>query len=292
MAAFLKKPQVKSVTLGLLTLIIGALCSSFGSWIPSEVPHFFFRVLFLVILSILYVGLLIFYGSNEINNRRAAEENSKQIAALEKFASNIMSICNDNATKVNRCIRKMKKHGTIDLDLWNFNSACMDACKIIYDHICSCCGSNDIAVAYIRLAEDKPLASEVYMNGYANRNNSPPSIFMARRRIDIDEAKNYHDVDLFRQNKADIDIMIGSDTINDAFSYMSKESRSKNKGKYSQYVGIPVFCDNQKMVGLVEVVGYHDAKLGLNEQEIKELASKFLVPYSYLFCCCTNSKRR
>ena len=50
------------------------------------------------------------------------------------------------------------------------------------------------------------------------------------------------------------------------------------------YVGIPVFCDDDKMVGLLEIVGLDDTKFRCkSKDEVEEIVNKFLVPYANVF---------
>lgn len=281
----LKRPILKNALLGGLTIVIGILSSSLGSGQISEIAYFPKKVIALVVLGACYILLLAFYGTSEVNDRRTLEERAKQLSALELALSNVSAVCIENASDVNKCIHQILDSGQANLNQWSFDAACMKFCTYIYRSL-SILGNNskDFGVAYIRLVEDQEPEREIYMNGFANQNSFAPTIFGKKRRINQQSSlEDYHDVELFRQGKQEIEIIIGSEEIDKVFAYTSKDSRIKNKDKYNQYIGIPVFCNNEKMVGLLEIVCFNEAKIGLTYKELDEVAKKFLVPYSYLF---------
>lgn len=281
--AYLRKPQVKSVLLAFFTIVIGALCSSFGGWEIKDPTIFWIKIGALVVFVVLYAILLIFYATAEVNDRRTLGEREKQIHALEAALSSMMALCNNNSSDIKAHLQRIREKGKIDASLWSFDSACKSLCASVYKNICDLSGSKEFGVAYVRLDEGTPQANEVYMNSYANETMRKPSIHKVRRRIDSHDPNNYHDIDLFQKGKADIEVLIGKDEIDRAFSYASKNERANNRNKYNQYIGIPVFCDDEKMVGLLEIVALRSACLGMNKSEAEELVKKFIAPYAFLF---------
>ena len=279
---FLKKPQVKNVVLGVLTIAIGAICSALGSWNNFD-KIFWIKLSIAVGLTILYCIALVFYSTNEVNERRIMKILEDRIGSYESVMVGLIAVCRQSAIDVTSVIHTVKENGNVDLNIWNFDKACTWVCSQIYILLgCLSGGNKDFGIAYIKLEEENKPEIEIRMNAFANQNMHKPSIYGRKRRIDNDNDRNYHDIDLFRLGKSDIDVIIGKDNINEAFSYENKGTRKKNKDKYNQYIAIPVICNDKKMVGLLEVVCLNNASLGNNEEEIKEVASKFLVPYSYL----------
>lgn len=135
------------------------------------------------------------------------------------------------------------------------------------------------------MIEDERSENEVEMIAYANQNHHQPTIFKLKRNFkNIDKKNSYHDLCLFAERKADSDIRFGIDEVNEVFAYDSKEKAAKNHNKYHLYVGIPVFCDDDKMVGLLEIVGLDDTKFRCkSKDEVEEIVNKFLVPYANVF---------
>lgn len=53
-----------------------------------------------------------------------------------------------------------------------------------------------------------------------------------------------------------------------------------NNGRFHLHIGIPVFCEEDKMIGLIDIFGTDDSFLGShNEEELKERINKFIVPF-------------
>ena len=87
---------------------------------------------------------------------------------------------------------------------------------------------------------------------------------------------------MFKQNQSDIEVIIGSEEIDKVFGHRTKDKRNKNKKKYNQYIAIPVFCNDEKMVGLFEIVCLNKANLGDTEEEVREIISKYFVTYAFV----------
>lgn len=86
----------------------------------------------------------------------------------------------------------------------------------------------------------------------------------------------YYDLCLFTEAKSDNSIYMGTSEVDKVFV--------RSRGKYHLYIGIPVFCADKKMIGLLEVVGLDDSMLSCaSKEELDEATNKFLVPYAKIF---------
>ena len=95
---FLKRPAIKNVFLGVLTLIIGALCSSLGDWKTRD-DTFWLKVTIVIIFTIIYVVLLVFYSTAEVNDRRTMEILKNRVSAFEAIMVGLLEImCFNNAS--------------------------------------------------------------------------------------------------------------------------------------------------------------------------------------------------
>lgn len=282
MKDLLNKPQVKNILLSIPGLIIGALCSALGSW-DTRNTFFWIKVACALIFLVVYIILLVFYSTNEVNERRVKKILEEQIKAYEEVMIGIDNICKECSNGVSSAIHEILEEGKYKFKIWNFDKACMLICSQLYNLIVQLNGgSKDIGIAYIKLEENEKPETKIKMCGFANQNMHKPSIYGKSRPFNNDDDRNYHDTDLFRAGKSDIEIIMGSDKIDEVFSYTTKQSRKVNKEKYNQYIAIPVICDDIKMVGLLQIVCFNDTKLAATEKELLELASKYFVPYSYL----------
>lgn len=280
----LNRPVVKNILLGVLVLIIGGICSALGSWDFENDKYIVAKIIALIVFLAGYIFFLAYYATKEVNTNRVIGELEKQNKAFEDAMVGIISICEQSSKNINTIIHEVIDKGVINLHIWSFDIGCRLICEKLYNLLCNLHGSSkDFGVCYVRLVEGEEKEDEVYMNAFFNQNLSEPSIHKRRRKIN--DKNGYHDLELFEKNKADIEIVIGKDNINQLFSWDSNESRRRNRKKYNQYIAIPVFCSKEaggKMVGLLEIVCLHDTELAKTEEEIKEIASKYFVPYAYL----------
>lgn len=273
------KPVVKIPVIVVLTTIISIFVSSLGDWDPSQ-DGFIWKILFLALSVIAYIAAMIFFATEEINQRRALGIYKSQVNTFENLMIGIISICGTNASDINKLIHNINETKTIDRTVWNFDRYCMAACNIIYNNICGLGESKKYEVAYVKLVESEYKQNKVQMIAYANQNMHKPSLYNRKRifrEIDVNSA--FHDLCLFKKGKSDNDIRFTKEEVNEVFKHNTKGNN--NIDKYHFFVGIPVFCDNRKMVGLLEVVGFDDDRLGcLTREEMEEKVNKYLVPYA------------
>lgn len=280
MSGFFNRPIVKNMLLSVMVLIIGGICSALGSWDYKCDTYFVVKLIALIVLGVAYIGSLAYYSTKETNLNKVNRLLVSQNKAFEDAMVGIISVCKQSATDISTTIHNITSSGKIDLQIWSFDKASNWVCKEIYSLLCDLHGSSkEFGVGYIRLIEGKKPETEIYMSAYANQNMQKPTIFGKQRCIE--DEHSYHDAELFKENKADIEILIGHERINEVFSYTKKTSQRKNRNKYNQYIAIPVFCNDSKMVGLLEVVCLNETILAETEKELEEISAKYLVPYSY-----------
>jgi len=279
---FFTRPPVKAIVIFLLTTGISVLVSMLGNWDKTQ-AHFWIKLSAFIICVVLYIGLAILYTTEEVNRRRLLEVFKRQIDTFEDLMVSIISICQMNASDINKSIHFVNDTQTIDLNIWSFDKSCTELCEHIYNSICRLGNSKKYGVAYVKLVENDPKQDKVQMIAFSNQNKHKPAVFNKVRQFkDIDPENAFHDLCLFRDAKADNDIRFTQDEVDTVFAQTAKGN--KNKGKYHIYIGIPVFCDNRKMIGLLEIVGFDDTRLGcITREEVEEITNKYLVPYANVF---------
>lgn len=132
---------------------------------------------------------------------------------------------------------------------------------------------------YDRLDESEKPEKNIYTNSYSNKDSVKPSVYRKSRSIENDI---FYDALLFNQNQADTIVLNGASEIDDHFQHASREKRLKNRGKYNQYIAIPVFCNDEKMIGLFEIVCLRKTKLADTKEELEELVPKYFKVYATL----------
>ena len=279
---FLTRPPVKVTLIAILTTGISVLVSLLGDWDKTQ-ANFVIKLISFFACVLLYIGLTVFYTTDEVNHRRLLEVYKGQIDTFEDLMISIISICETNATDINKSIHHVNEAKTIDLNIWSFDKSCKEICEHVFNNVCKLGNSKRYGVAYVKLLESDADQGKVQMIAYANQNRHKPSVFNVVRQFkNINPENAFHDLCLFREAKADNDIRFSQEEVDEVFAQTSKGN--KNKGKYHLYIGIPVFCDNRKMIGLLEVIGFDDTRLGCaTREEAEEIANKYLVPYANVF---------
>lgn len=274
----LNHPFIKALLLGGLTLIIGGICSAMGQWDFQNDVWFYHKIAGLIVCSIIYIILIAYYSTNETNEKKIATIYEKQNQAFEEVMSGLMGVCKKSAEGANKVIKSIINHKEADLELWSFDAACFWVCKNVYDLLCKLGTGKDFEVIYDRLDESVKPEEEIYANSYANKDSKKPSLYRKKRSIQDD---SYHDAELFKKDQSDIEVIIGSEEIDKVFGHKTKDKRNKNKKKYNQYIAIPVFCNDEKMVGLFEIVCLNKTYLCETEEEIREVVSRYFVTYAF-----------
>lgn len=277
---WLIKPIVKACLMGGMTVFIGIVGSLIGI-VPNQyrIPS----ILLVCILFFLYLVLIIFYNTSEINYVNKCKTLERQNKTFEFAMISLVSIFQQSSRNANKLIHEIVNKGKVNLNSWNFDLAAHLVCEKIFNMLCKLDEKcTDFDVGYIRLDESESTNNIIYMNAYANRPMTLPTVFLKKR--DITEPHAYHDAQLFLKSIADIEILMDEDEIAKVFEYRNSISRNNSK-KYTQYIGIPVLCasDNgSKMVGLLEISCLNGHKLSTDINVVREMAEKYFMPYAQL----------
>lgn len=278
--SFLVKPSVKSILLGVLVILIGSISSSLGNWTLENNPYFFLKLGIAILLFVIYIFFLGFYATYETNLVKINSIYKSQNDAYERAMTDLVSICEQTSRNVNKIIHNIKDKDDHALDKWSFDIECQLVCEKIWAFLSTLTNEKKFGVSYIRLLEESVNEESIKMIACWNDTLRSPTIYNKERNKIQDP---YHDAYLFKINSSDIEILFNKTEIDKRFHYNNPEDQSSNK--YSQFIGIPIFCNKDKggkMVGLLEVVCFNGATLGNSIEEVDELVSKYLVPYSFL----------
>ena len=172
------------------------------------------------------------------------------------------------------------------MEKWSFNKEAMHACWAIYTVLSKISNSVSFEVTYVKYIEQEKSADRIQMVGYYNASYNHPKIFMKARALDAPNA--YYDTRLFKRNNSDIDILLNSEEICDNFVL---KNRKEQKDKYSQYIGIPVYCNARKMIGLIQIVFYNGSMLSDNPNRIKEIVQKYIKPIEAMLVSHTKMEK-
>ena len=124
------------------------------------------------------------------------------------------------------------------------------------------------------LEEKKNIVKTV---GYENGGEGHPKVFNVERSVkDIDA---HYDAHLFLRNNSSIVAYNNSDRIYEQFQYKNRKGKQH---KYSQYIAVPVYCNDEKMIGLIQVVARTETIIAKEVKDLKILAKKYIMPFVHL----------
>lgn len=274
-----KKPIIKYFVLFALTFLYDIVTNKIAGVNPaSKIP--IGVIIVLILFGIMYLTVTFWYAKEDTNDRRVKEIQDQKIFTYETIMSSLITLCQENTEAVNNCIHDIQKLKSFDKKTWDFDKACRGVCDTIYHAISGATHCNSFEVAYVKLLENGIDQDSVELVAFSNEAHRHPSTYRKMRSFKETSSTKYHDLELFSRNIPDIDIIICETDLIPEFAFLSTESRNRNTGRYKQYIAIPVFCHNSKMVGLLQVACFQKGGLGKTKEELEELANKYLVPFA------------
>ena len=277
MKDLLNKTSIKTILLSVIPIVISFFSSVVVAGFTESkfLLAFVFLALFVVFVAS-YIALLCFYAKTDANLKAANKRLRNENNALKKAVSHSVSMYKKMSEALNSFSKSIIDDGQIDLNIWSFDKNSMWVREAVHELLKNLNGEeNAYGVSYVKLIE-KAEKSYAVTVGFANDASTPPHVFGKER--DIDEKHAYFDTKVFKSGNPEIVTMDNSDRIYEEFEYENKKDKSK---KYSQYIGIPVLCENRKIIGLLQVVSYEGSLIASNNKELREIAKKFFVQFAY-----------
>ncbi len=146
-------------------------------------------------------------------------------------------------------------------------------CHNIYDTIKISTDRDSHQVSLMQKFKEKRTGIQyIKMISYGNANQISPSIFDKHFYLDRDQ--NYYQVRIFNNNQNDIFILKNTSEIKKEFVYGKKNNN--NEIKVNQYIAIPVFCENEGIVSLLQIEMTDDTLIGRTVDEIREFVKPFM----------------
>lgn len=288
----LLKSHVKGVILTLITTAIGVLSGIVANNITS-------LMWWMILISVVIVYIISVYKYAILENKQQAElnqmianrdDNEKRVEILQSVLQGISSMNRISAKQTNLKVHEIIEQGKIYCDNWNFDIASGLVCGQIHSHAISyICkkGFNssiiDVEVAFVCLIEGKQRKrkqqDQIRMAAFYHPSSQNPTIYHVARSIKAKDEKGrpYHDASLFLDKRNTPDILIDKEAITQKFGFLRPDH------DYSQYIGIPVFCDTSdngnKMIGLLEIACHNECYLAHDESTIKDYVNQYISPF-------------
>lgn len=279
MERIIKKPMWRALISAMLTGITSISLAVLGDWNPDQ-KCFILKIVMFIVLSLLDIAIIVFCASQDSKELSLNSELKKENSSLKKALSGIILVSQFNSSEINQCIHQYISEGKFSGDIWNYKKACYNLCATIFHFVTEFAHNDNVEVTYVKLNEFTDGEIELY--SYKNSTDQKPKLLNKKRNFLNSDTIQYFDMTLFDKNVAETKVLYGSDTININF-YRTPEDRERYPEKYNQYIAIPVFCDNQKMIGLLQIACLNKCSLAEDSEVLEEVANKYFVPYANLF---------
>ena len=269
------KSKSKAILLALTPIVIGVLSAFIELDSDKVVQSVVFGVL-TVVVCVIYVFLIVHYTKLDLNKKVAEQIIQKENEAFVNIMTNATSIYMNTAEGLNNISHGVVSNNSVDMNLWCFDKTSMLICQAAYKILKALRNDSEFEVTYVKLIEDGPNKGKVETVGFENESQTHPSVLHVPREVpkSLTHPGAYYDTKLFNKDSSEIVTFADSQDLFDAFEF--KDRTSQNSKKYSQYFGIPVFCNNNKMIGLLQVVSLSGTKIGNDKKQLETIAKRYL----------------
>lgn len=282
---FLSKKFVKYLLNFILPICIGELVSAIIGYISNNDFHRSFAIaLIVLILSIIIYGICI-YRYIEIDKTLAEklEKSEKENTLLkakntvyQKSSVLLTSLFNSTATEVNKIANELDQKP--QLENWNYKVSSKLICSAVYEVLCTLTGKDDFSVNIVVFDFNaKGKSKNIQMIAEKSKYETPSDTY--EKIMYISSNKDFYAVKMFNKNLNSPAILTTSEEIKEKFVFREDK---KDHPNYTQYVAIPIHCDSNKMVSLLQISSLNDAYIGNNKQDIADNINNFILPFTYL----------
>ena len=284
--------ELKNAISLILTVGIGLIGSSMGSWDAKTDDFFYIKLICLITVSIIFIVFLILSYIYDRKETKILEARNKEIETLkneiilkekeietyENSQISLSAIFEASANDINITANNIQKNNIVSLDNWNFKKECKWICEKVLSIITNLSINGDEFV--VSIFQLNPLAKgkskSITMIAHSSRFGNTPDIY--EKPLSFRKNSEFYAVKLFKRNKHEIDVLIDKKEVNEKFIYKDEN----NHPDYSQYIAIPIHCSGNDMLSLLQIIAFGDSKIGQTKNEITQKINKYIFPYTQL----------
>lgn len=280
----LSKKIVKYVLNFIFPILIGELISAIIEFIKDKD----FQREFGIVLAILIISMAmyIFCIYRYFDMEKTLEEKLKTLEkanhllkakniVYQKISVLLTSLFNSTATEINRIANDLSQK--FQLEKWNYKVASKLICSAVYEILCSLTGKDDFSVNIVVYDFNaKGKSKNIKMIAEKSKFETPSDTF--EKTMYMSSNKDFYAVKIFNKNLSSPTILTTSEEIKEKFVFSEDKKEHPN---YTQYVGIPIHCDSNKMVSLLQICSLNDAYIGNNKKDIADIINNFILPFTY-----------
>lgn len=273
---------------------IPSIISLFGiiiSFVPNNIKIILscvciFLMLCLVIFVILFanqdekIDKVLKELKNENDNLKVISYHLKNVLKTNIYSVNSFSQFTETWSKnINSFINKVIYEDKIPEKYWDkvkiFDEVCVQ-CRNMIKLYCDNDDNTKISVGYVSYREDENKEQWVNMIAHSSPESTRPNSYGEEEKL---SKCIYHYADLIKDKISDIEIAINNEEILRIFKKVSKNT---DLSKYTQYIAIPVYCSNKKILGIFQVVTKYNYIIEDNHVNLRKFAEDNIIPFSNL----------
>lgn len=286
----MRNKYVRAIVPSILAILIGITGNVFfadmgTTWGTIALCVFAICLIVEIVLTVYYVKSdkeekdLIQNKDDEIKKLSNELKEEKRLKNLFSGLLEDLNTCyNSSAEKIYSLVDNAKKTQTIDLHIWNYHNITDFVCTELYKLVKNLAEKGgDFSVSYIA-TQNNPKNGKIdyLMFSYDGSEKAKPYLY--NHSIPQKLAKNYYFAKMFKKNNPAVSYLMDAQTVSDHFYY----SNPIEKGKYSQYIGIPVFCSGHHMIGLLQVIAHRGSVIAEDLATAEQLVNKYIMGYANL----------
>ena len=237
----------------------------------------------MIIIIVLYGFCVYRYSKIEKNTDEKLEKSERENEILkaqnnvyQKNSVLLTSLFNSVASEVNKIANELKQKPK--LEKWNYKVSSKLICNAVYETLCSLTGKDDFSVNIVVYDfKAKGKSKKIKMIAEKSKFETPSDTF--EKTMYMSSNKDFYAVKMFNKNSNSLAILTTNEEIKEKFVFSEDK---KEHPYYTQYVGIPIHCDSNKMVSLLQISSLNDAYIGTTKEDIINNINNFILPFTYL----------
>lgn len=230
-----------------------------------------------IAIIVLYVVLLFYF----------ARKNRKEDISIEKLNSKLhcVSVTSEGIQNLIQYLHTKIKDILYNKDSLDIFNASTSICRQVYLSLSDIFPSNKDNITVNIYRKDRDDNGNLFCSMIAHEGTkSPPKIYL--RKLFLDEKKGekkYLCQKIFINNNPDYYILMTKEEISKNFSL-----KKNNRGKYSQYIGVPLTNNDNNIVALLEINVLNDNKIFDSREDALDFILISLCPFISIFMLCIN----
>lgn len=290
MEGFLENKFVRNFNVYIAPMLIGGIFSAMGQWDYKSDNYFIPKLVALIILLVWYAISSYKYHVYEKKDKEKLENANKSISDLKeqneglkevissynKEIRELTSLFYDSSKGLNE-LSHFILEGNTTLDIWNYKKVATSICNSLYVMLCEICKPFEDFSVNIMLVDITAKGSKKNITMIAHKGKYEDKPRRFEEKMLFSKYPNFYAIKLCKENKTDIKILTTSNEVNEKFVYVDEEHP-----KYSQYIGVPIVCSGNKIVSLLQICAFKDAKIANTKSDIMDVVTQYVMPYTEL----------